>query len=207
MKKGKILAAAAMAALLTISPATGGANAQSKAETKLYNTVMAKKDLKNANKFLTKFPSSQYKPAVQRLKDSIIFYKLDANDVKGYISFVSENPKSFFTSAANARIEELNRSSITPEQALEGAMAAGLAKEEIASATGIKNMNKEHIAVIMAPKAGTTSYTIALLAQNNGAWEIAGKLEEQVYTNDYDLKDFALGKDSKAVTINGMQYL
>ena len=207
MKKAKILAAAAFATLLSISPATGGANAQSKAETKLYNTVMTKKDLKNANKFLSKFPSSQYRPAVQRVKDSIVFYNLNTNDVKEYISFVSANPKSFFASAANARIEELNRSSITPEQALEGAIAAGIAKEEIAFATGIKNLNKEHIAAIMAPKAGTTAYTITLLAQNNGTWEIAGKTEEQVYTNDYDLKDFTLGQDAKAVTINGMQYL
>ena len=207
MKKVKILAAAAIATLLTISPATGGANAQSKAETKLYNTVMAKKDLKNANKFLTKFPSSQYKPAVQRLKDSIVFYKLNANDVKGYISFVSENPKSVFASAANSRIEELSRSSISADQAIEGAIAAGLTKEEIAFAAGLKNMNKEHISVIIAPKTGATTYTIALLSQDNGSWEISSKVEEQVYTNDYELKDFTLGKDTKTVIINGMQYL
>ena len=207
MKKGKILATAAMAALIAISPLAGGAKAQSKAETKLYKTVMTKRDLKNANKFLSKFPESQYKSTVQKIKDSIVFYSLNSNDVKGYISFVASNPKSFYTGAANTRIQELNTSSISPEQALEGAVAAGFPKEEIAFAAGVKNMNQEHIAVILAPKAGTTAYTIALLVQNNGNWESAGKVEEQVYTNDYALKDFTLGKDAKAVTINGMQYL
>ena len=67
------------AAIWGVAPAD--ALAQSKAETKLYNTVMTKRDLKNANKFLSKFPSSQYAPAVQKVKDSIGFYSLDQNDV------------------------------------------------------------------------------------------------------------------------------
>ena len=81
-----------------------GATAQSKAETKLYNTVMAKRDLKNANKFLKKYPSSQYAPAVLKVKDSITFYGLDKNDATAYITFVTDNPKSFYASAANTRV-------------------------------------------------------------------------------------------------------
>ena len=141
MKIGKTIFLTAATALLAVSPVSEKLNAQSKAETKLYNTVMAKRDLKNANKFLKKYPSSQCAPAVLKVKDSIAFYGLDKNDATAYITFVTDNPKSFYASAANSRVAELNTSSITAEQALEAAVAAGLQKETIVAATGVKNRN------------------------------------------------------------------
>lgn len=182
-------------------------SAQSKAETKLYNTAVAKKDLKSANKFLTKFPNSGYAPKITRLRDSIIFYQIQKDDIIGYISFVEKNPKSYFVQAANSRIEELNTSSISDAQAMEIAMGTGLSKEEIAAAKGVKNLNKEYVAVIVAPKANTSEYRITLLTQNNGNWEEVSSLLEQVYTNDYALKEFRIGDDVKAVTIAGVQHL
>lgn len=179
--------------------------AQSKAETKLYNSVLAKGDLKSANKFLSKFPNSAYAPKVQRLKDSIVFNSLDANDVLAYISFVEQNPKSHFKGTANEKIEQLNTSSITDAQALEIAQQAGLAKESILSATGVKNRNKENVIAILAPQNGY--YTLAVIAQNNGNWEKVAQVEEPVYTNDADLEQFSILPQSKAVTINGAQHL
>ena len=181
--------------------------AQSKAETKLYNSALAKGDLKTANKFLAKFPNSVYAPKVTRLRDSITFAKIDNNDVNGYIAFLEQNPKSYFAQAANKRIEELNTSSITDTQAMEIALGAGFAKEEIATVKGVKNLNREHVAVIVAPQAGTSEYRIVLLAQENGNWKETSSLKEQVYTNDYALKEFKAGDDIKAVTINGVQHL
>ena len=179
--------------------------AQSKAETKLYNTVLAKVYLKSANKFLAKFPNFAYAPKVQRLKDSIVFNSLDANDVLAYISFVEQNPKSHFKGAANEKIEQLNTSSITDAQALEIAQQAGLAKESILSATGVKNRNKENVVAILAPQNGY--YSLAIIAQDNGIWEQVAQVEEQVYTNDADLEQFSVLPQSKAVTINGAQHL
>lgn len=183
------------------------AAAQNKAETKLYNTAISKGDLKSANKFLAKFPNSVYAPKITRLRDSINFAKIDANDVAGYITFLQQNPKSYFAQAADKKIEELNTSSIDDNQAMEIALGAGFTKESIASVKGIKNFNKEHVAVIIAPQAGTSAYRIVLLAQNNGSWEEVSSLEEPVYTNDYSLKEFKVDKDIKAVTINGVQHL
>ena len=193
------------AAIWGIAPAD--ALAQSKAETKLYNTVMAKRDLKNANKFLSKFPSSQYAQAVQKVKDSIGFYGLNQNDVTAYITFLGSNPKSFYASAANARIVELNTSSISAEQALEAAVAAGMQKEAIAAATGVKNRNNEYVAVLMSPAAGSKSYKLVLLSGSNGTWSVSEEISENIYTNDYDLNEFALKEALKPVTIKGLQYL
>ena len=187
--------------------ASADALAQSKAETKLYNTVMTKRDLKNANKFLNKFPSSQYAPAVQKVKDSIVFYGLDKNDVTAYITFLNNNPKSFYASAANARIVELNTSTISAEQALEAAAAAGLQKEAIAAAAGVKNRNNEYVAVLAAPAASSKNFKLILLSNSNGAWSISDEISENVYTNDYDLNEFALKEALKPVTIKGLQYL
>ena len=140
MKNRKLFGAAcATFALMATLSATSTLTAQTKAETKLYNTTIAKGDLKNANKFLAKFPSSTYAPKIQRLKDSLVFNNLNANDVLAYISFVEENPTSFFKAAANKKIEELNTSNISDSQALEAALQAGLQKEEILAAKGVKN--------------------------------------------------------------------
>ena len=69
----------ALAAAAVMFPAA--VQAQSKAETKLYNTALAKQDLKSANKFLAKFPNSTYAPKITRLRDSIVFSNIDPNDV------------------------------------------------------------------------------------------------------------------------------
>lgn len=187
--------------------ASADALAQSKAETKLYNTVMTKRDLKNANKFLKKFPSSQYAPAVLKVKDSIAFYGLDKNNATAYISFLASNPKSFYAGAANSRIAELNTSSITAEQALEAAVTAGLQKEAIAAAAGVKNRNNEYVAVLMTPTAGSKSFKLVMLSNKNGSWAVSDEILENVYTNDYNLNEFALKETLKPVTISGLQYL
>lgn len=207
MKNRKLFGAAcATFALMATLSATSTLTAQTKAETKLYNTTIAKGDLKNANKFLAKFPNSTYAPKIQRLKDSLVFNNLNANDVLAYISFVEENPTSFFKAAANKKIEELNTSNISDSQALEAVLQAGLQKEEILAAKGVKNRNTEHVVAISAPKNGY--YTITVLAQNNGSWESVSQIQESVYTNNADLEAFAVNSaDAEAVTINGQQHL
>ncbi len=199
----KFFICAAVAAL-SLS-AQGTAAAQNKAETKLYNTVLAKGDLKNANKFLAKFPQSVYAPKVQRLKDSIVFHNLDANDVVAYMNFVEQNPKSHFTSAANNKIEQLNKSTISDAQAMDAALQSGLPKESVLAAKGVKSRNKEHVVAVLAPQGGY--YTLVTLVQDGGKWAEANRQSEQVYTNDEDLKEFALLPNLEAVTINGKQYL
>ena len=185
--------------------ATGTLSAQTKAETKLYNTTISKGDLKSANKFLAKFPTSAYAPKIQRMKDSIVFNTLDANDVLAYISFVEKNPKSHFVKAANEKIDQLNKSSITDAQAMEIAIKAGLNTEDVLSATGVKNRNKENVVAIIAPKNGY--YTLATISENNGNWEITRQVEEAVYTNDNELEEFTIVPGCNAVTINGAQHL
>ncbi len=179
--------------------------AQSKGETKLYNTVLTKGDIKSANKFLTKYPQSVYAPKVQRLKDSLVFNSLDANDVLAYISFVEQNPKSYFKSAANSKIEDLNKSAISDAQAMETALQYGLPKESVLGAKGVKNRNKEHIVALLAPQNGY--YTLVTLAQDGENWSETNRTSEQIYTNDAELEQFGLNPSMEAVTVNGKQYL
>lgn len=205
MKRTLFKAAFAAIAFAASVTATGTLSAQTKAETKLYNTAITKGDLKSANKFLAKFPSSVYAPEIQRMKDSIVFNSLNANDVLAYISFVEENPKSYFKKDADKKIEELNTSSISATTAMEIALEAGFSKDEILSATGVKNRNKENVVAILAPKEGY--FTLATISENNGKWEKSKQVEESVYTNDSALDEFSLISDCKAVTVNGVQHL
>ena len=199
---GTAIATVALTAALT---ATAPAYAQSKSETKLYNTVLAKKDIKTANKFLAKFPNSTYTPAVQRIKDSVVFYALDNNDVTAYMNFVKENPKSAFAAQANGKIELLNTSSISNPEAFAIATQYGIPAEEILGVKGVKNLNKENVVVIQKPQNG--NYTIITLAQNNGSWEKSATLTEPVYTNDYQLNTIKLSPELYSATIGGMQHL
>ena len=206
MKRRLFKTAFATLAFAAIITATETLSAQTKAETKLYNTALTKGDLKSANKFLAKFPNSAYAPKIQRLKDSLVFNSLNANDVLAYISFVEENPQSFFKAAANKKIEELNTSKTSDSQALEAALQAGIQKEDILAVKGIKNRNIEYVAAICAPKNGY--YTITTLAQNNGTWETVSQIQESVYTNSPDLDAIAVNPaEVKAVTVNGQQHL
>ncbi len=196
------LAAIAFATALTSATSLG---AQSKSETKLYNSVLAKKDVKSANKFLGKFPNSRYAPAVQRIKDSVVFHSLDNNDVTAYIKFVEQNPKSAFAQQANGKIELLNTSSISNPEAFSIATQSGIPAGEILAVKGVKNLNREHVLAILKPQNG--NYTIVTLAQNNGVWEKSASITEPVYTNDYLLSTFKLTPELHSVTIGGMQHL
>jgi hypothetical protein len=101
----------------------------------------------------------------------------------------------------------LNTSSITAEQALEAAVAAGLQKETIAAATGVKNRNNEYVAAVVAPAPGATSFKLVMLSNSNGTWNILDEISENVYTNDYNLNEFKLKESLKPVTIKCLQYL
>ena len=198
-------AAAATIAFAASLCAASPLAAQTKSETKLYKTVLAKKDLKNANKFLNKFPNSIYTPTVQRIKDSVVFYALDNNDVTAYMNFVKENPKSAFAAQANGKIELLNTSSISNPEAFSIATQYGIPAENILGVKGVKNLNKEHVVTILKPQNG--NYTIVTLAQNNGTWEQAATLTEPVYTNDYQLNNLKLTPELYSATVGGMQHL
>lgn len=178
---------------------------QTKAETKLYNSVLNKGDLKTANKFLAKFPQSTYAAKVTRLRDSIIYNSLNSNDVTAYASFLEQYPKSHFAPAANSKIEMLNTSSISDEQAMQVAAEALGNTTQILAAKGVKSLNKEHVLAITSPTQ--TNYTIIVLQQAEGAWNKITEHKEDIYVSDYQLTDFALSGELESVTVNGEQHL
>lgn len=184
---------------------TGTANAQTKAETKLYKSVLAKQDLKTASKFLAKFPNSTYAQQVAGIRDSIVFFNLDGNDVTAYVTFLENNPKSAYAARANARIEQLNTSSISNPEAFSIAKEAGIPEQEILAVKGVKNLNKEHVVAIAAPVSG--EYTLHVISQENGEWKKVAQVEETIYTNDPELGLFKLTPEIYTVTLGGAQHL
>ncbi|MDO4736901.1 MAG: hypothetical protein Q4B21_07815, partial [Bacteroidia bacterium] len=182
---------------------TTTAGAQTKAENKLYNSVLSKGDLKTANKFLAKFPESVYAVKVTRLRDSIIFNTLDSKDVTAYTTFLEQYPKSYFATAAGEKIAQLNTSSIDDSQAMQ--IAKELCGDSILGAKGLKSLNKEHIVAISAPVG--TSYTITVLQQTEDNWNKLSEHKEEIYTNDSALSDFTLTPNIQSVTVNGEQHL
>lgn len=204
MKLKRIILATSVVALVSgVFGNVTTAAAQTKAENKLYNSVLSKGDLKTANKFLTKFPESVYAVKVTRLRDSIIYNTLDSKDVTAYTTFLEQYPKSYFAKAADEKIALLNTSSIDDAKAME--IAKEHCGESILEAKGLKSLNKEHVIVISAP-AGT-SYTITVLQETDGNWSKISEHKEEIYTNDAELSDFTLSPQIQSVTVNGEQHL
>jgi hypothetical protein len=183
------------------------ANAQTKGETKLYNTTIAKGDLKSLNKFLAKYPTSVYAPEITKLKDSITFFNLNSNDVVAYMEFCKQHPESYYLYAANKKIQELNTSSISDAEARE--IAARFYGKSIPTeyiTKSVKNFNKENV-VVIAPLKGISSYRIEVITQNGSNWEISNTLTENKYILDDNLNILEFVGECKVVTINGEQYI
>lgn len=192
-------------AALFLCGTTGRLDAQTKAETKLYNSVLAKNDLKTANKFLSKFPGSIYAEKVTEIRDSIVFFNLDSQDVTAYTAFLENSPKSKYASRATAKIEELNTSTISNPQAFGIAIGTGIPEKDILAVKGVKNMGKEHVIAITAPVDG--KYTLHIIAGEGENWKEISRIQETIYSNDTDLENFKLTPEMYSVTIKGAQHL
>lgn len=183
------------------------AQAQTKAETKLYNTAKTKGDLKSINKFLNKFPNSIYSVEIIKLKDSITFFNLNKNDVVAYMDFCSEHPSSYYYKAAERKISELNTSSISDTQAKEiAATFYGNGAPEKQIVKSVKNLNKENIVVIWS-ESGKPNYNIEIITQNGNNWEKSNSLNENKYILDDNLNVHEFVGDCKVVTLQGEQYI
>lgn len=145
------------------------AGAQTKAEISLYAKTVKKPTVKNAEKFLKKYPSSVYAPKVIRLRDSLFFFALDPEDAAGVLNFRKEHPESYFLPLAEERIRVHNTSTISPAQA---AATAG----ECAAAVGWKKDNVEHILAL------GEDLSLRILSPD-------GSLEESRHISHYTLQD------------------
>lgn len=183
------------------------AQAQTKAETKLYNTAKTKGDVKSINKFLNKFPNSVYSVEITKMKDSITFFNLDNNDVVAYMNFCNEHPTSYYLKAAEDKIAILNTSSISAAQAKEianGFYGADATEKNIVKS--FKNLNKENIIVIWY-ESGKTNYNVEILTQNGDNWEKSNSINENKYILDDNLSSLEFVGECKVVTIKGEQYV
>ena len=149
---------------------------------------------------------NSYSQEISKEKDSITFFSIAPDDAQGYSSFIRMYPSSLYHEKANAILRKLNTSSTTDEQAMEAAIAAGYPRERIAAAKGIKELNKEHIFVILAPTPDSAIITIMLLNQENGYWKRGKKLVEPLYINDSQLETFTI-TCLEPVLVNGRQQI
>ena len=70
------------------------AASQSRGEVSFYNRTLRKLTVKNANKFLEKYPSSVYGAEMTRLRDSLLFFSMDPENAAAVQSFVEKYPDS-----------------------------------------------------------------------------------------------------------------
>lgn len=112
MRKGWIMAAALL--LLAGMPAAS----QSRGEVSFYNRTLRKLTVKNANKFLEKYPASVYREEMTRLRDSLLFFGMDPENAAAVQSFVEKYPDSDYAERAYERIRRHNTSMLSHEEAL-----------------------------------------------------------------------------------------
>lgn len=100
----KFIKAVAVTVLLLSAACAYG---QSKGETKLYNSVISKGDIKGYNKFLKKYPSSVYAPKITRILDSIDYSAVDKEDISACVKYMAAKPNSAFFQDAEQRVFSL----------------------------------------------------------------------------------------------------
>lgn len=208
--------------------------AQTKQETKLYNTSVSKGDLKNLNKFLIKYPTSTYTPEITRKRDSLLFNALNPANVQDYETFIRQYPRSEYAKAAQEVIGKLNTSQLTPEEAfkitaqklnLPTALRSGKASSNNSTASGqepspsfyahgFKKSNAEHILALLPPaEKNATGYRIVVLKHNGSgslsdaaAWSILQEKTESIYTQG-ELPLFRFAQGFEQVILDGEKYL
>lgn len=192
--------------------------AQTKSETKLYNAAVSKNDLKSFDKFLAKFPNSPYAEQIRARKDSILFYSIKQNDEQGYTNFIKSYPRSRYTKEATQIIEQMNTSTLQPQQATTIFKKVLQLPDNLFASASLKSSGIEYIAGVIAPSvADKQNYKIVLL-QHNGiggledvaAWSISAEKTEPRYIQNDKLQDFKFPKQEpllKTVMIGGDKYL
>lgn len=199
--------------------------AQDKKETKLYNTVINKGDLKSFNKFLTKYPNSTYAPDITKRVDSLSFFVIDMGDIKALNSFVSNFPNSYYTPKANEYIKELNTTKLSHSDAISIAESLINVKYNSNNPTytvqEYKKDGVEKIVIFIAPTdCDKANYAVVTIGQNgssnildSSSWSVVNELSESTYNNNIELDKFsfiidkATNSTTKIIELNDGRYV
>ena len=195
MKRLFTIAAAALLAM-------GALNAQTPAETKLYEKTLKKPSVKAYDKFLKKYPSSVYSLEIQTLKDSTLFAAVDQEDAAAVEAFAAAHPDSPIAAQVEAVIARHNDSPLSREEAL--AAVRSLAPDAT-DAVGYRRANRDYALGLSAGAGALALHRCALGADGTWALDDAPALER--YTLDSKLSDCRLDGPVELVEINGRKLL
>ena len=177
-------------------------NAQTPAETKLYDKTMKKPSLKAYDKFLKKYPSSVYSVEIQTLKDSTLFAAVDQEDAAAVEAFAAAHPDSPIAAQVEAVIARHNTSPLTREEALTALRALAPAA---ADAVGYRRANRDYALGLAAADGALSLYRGVLGA--DGVWTLSDTPAPERYTLDSKLSDCRLDGPVELVEINGKNLL
>lgn len=204
--------------LISLLLCTLAGQAQTKQETKLYNTTVSKNDIKSFDKFLTKFPDSPYAEQIRERKDSMLFYSIAKNNESAYLNYVKSYPQSRYVKQAAQIIEQMNTSILQPQQAANIFKQVLQLPNTLFVARPLKSSGTEYIAGIIAPTAtDKQNYRIVILKHSGAAnledlatWSISAEKIEQRYIQNDKLSGFKFHNPEHAiqtVIIQGDKYL
>ena len=182
--------------------AFGALNAQTPAETKLYNKTLKKPSVKAYDKFLNKYPDSVYAVEILTLKDSTLFAAVDKEDAEAVEAFAAEHPSSPIIGQVEEIIARHNTSPLTREEALAAVRALA---PEAADAVGWRRGNRDYALGLAAADGALRLYRCALGA--DGAWTLADTSAPERYNLDSKLTDCRLDGPVELVEINDKKYL
>ena len=182
--------------------AMGSIQAQSPAETKLYNKTLAKPSVKAYDKFLKKYPSSVYSVEILTLKDSTLFAAVDQDDAAVVEAFAAAHPDSPIAARVEAVIARHNESPLSREEAL---AAVRVLAPGATDAAGYRRANRDYALGLSAEGGALTLYRCALGA--DGAWTLAETVSPERYNLDSKLVSCRLDGPAELVEINGKKRL
>ena len=185
--------------------------AQSKSEIRQYNSAISKGTIKAYQKFIDKHENSSLVKTIIFKRDSLIYNKLDSNDILSYESFVKSYPSSPFFSQAKDKIKEMNTSKISRNQAMQAMMDVfgGKLSDKSVSAIGLKYDNKEHVIGLVFDKTFSNAYKYDIVVLNDefGTWKLARTDTQNLYFQRENQKEVTLDSSIEIVEIGSNRFI
>lgn len=177
--------------------------AQSKTETKLYNSSITKGDIKSLNKFIAKYPTSVYIPTIKRKIDSLEYHSINQNSHTDLYDYIRSKRDPYFEQLAINQLIKISKSKTINAKDI----ASKIITEDTQFSIAINHLGKEKILSLITPTNNSPSYTIKILEQENDNWKESHQITEPINTTLSNDFLFLLYDTPKAIFIKERQYI
>lgn len=168
----------ALTAIILLFPAL--ASAQSKEELKLYNKTIERPSVKAYEKFLKKYPQSQFAAALAYSRDSLIYSAVDKKNERKIEEFLSKYPASAMSEQASKDIALLRVSAVSPQEAADALTSQMGGGKALAAA--FRHYGQDFVVGACISSEQSSKISFVLLKKDAEEWNKEKEIQRDVNT-------------------------